>query len=223
KRGKYRGISVGNYVDTATGQPRERTEITVQRDGTVDVVIGTVSNGQGHETSFAQLICEWFSVPIEKVRIITHDTDIVKIGGGTHSGRGMRLASYIMKVASDEIIDKAKRLAAHILETKPDDIAFGNGKFWAKGTARQIGLPALAAAAFERNDLPDDLRGPLTATCDKVVKEAAFPYGAHVCEVEVDPQLGVVEIVNYTAIDDVGRAVNPLIIHGQTHGGIAQG
>jgi carbon-monoxide dehydrogenase large subunit len=223
KRGKYRGIGVGNYVDTATGQPRERTEITVQRDGTVDVVIGTVSNGQGHETSFAQLICEWFSVPIENVRIITHDTDIVKIGGGTHSGRGMRLASYIMKVASDEIIDKAKRLAAHILETKPDDIAFGNGKFWAKGTARQISLPALAAAAVERNDLPDDLRGPLTATCDKVVKEAAFPYGAHVCEVEVDPQLGTVEIVNYTAIDDVGRAVNPLIIHGQTHGGIAQG
>ncbi len=223
KRGKYRGIAVANYVDTATGQPRERTEITIQRDGWIDVVIGTVSNGQGHETSFAQLINEWFAVPLDKVRIITHDTDIVKVGGGTHSGRGMRLASYIMKIASDEIIDKAKRLAGHLLEAAPGDIAFGGGKFWVKGTDRAVGLFALAAAAVERNDLPDDLRGPLAATCDKVVKEAAFPYGAHVCEVEVDPVMGTVEIVRYTTVDDVGRAVNPLIIHGQTHGGIAQG
>jgi len=223
RRGKYRGISVGNYVDTATGQPRERTDITVQRDGMIDVVIGTVSNGQGHETSFAQLINEWFDVPIENVRIITHDTDIVKVGGGAHSGRGMRLASYIMKIASDEIIDKGKRIAAHLLNGTPDDIAFGGGKFWVKGSDRKIGLFQVAAAAIERNDLPDELRGPLAATCDKVVKEAAFPYGAHVCEVEIDPVLGNVEIVRYTAVDDVGRAVNPLIIHGQTHGGIVQG
>ena len=223
KRGRYRGIAVANYVDTATGQPRERTDITVQRDGWIDVVIGTVSNGQGHETSFAQLINEWFGVPIEKVRLITHDTDIVKVGGGTHSGRGMRLASYVMKIASDEIIAKCRRLAGHLLDASPDDIAFGGAKLWVKGTSRTIGLFALAAAAVERNDLPDDLRGPLTATCDRVVKQAAFPYGAHVCEVEVDPMLGHVEIVRYTAVDDVGRAVNPLIIHGQTHGGIAQG
>jgi carbon-monoxide dehydrogenase large subunit len=223
RRSKYRGIAVGNYVDTATGQPRERTEITIQRDGWIDVVIGTVSNGQGHETSFAQLINEWFAAPIDKVRLITHDTDIVKIGGGTHSGRGMRLASYIMKIASDEIIEKARRLAGQLLEAATDDIAFGNGKFWIKGTDRTIGLFDLAAASIERNDLPDDLRGPLTATCDKVVKQAAFPYGAHVCEVEVDPLMGKVEIIRYTAVDDVGRAVNPMIVHGQTHGGIAQG
>jgi aerobic carbon-monoxide dehydrogenase large subunit len=223
KRGRYRGIAVANYVDTATGQPRERTDITVQRDGWIDVVIGMVSNGQGHETSFAQLINEWFGVPIEKVRLITHDTDIVKFGGGTHSGRGMRLASYIMKVASDEIIARCRRLAAHLLDASPDDIAFGGAKFWVKGTSRAIGLFALAAAAVERNDLPDDLRGPLTATCDKVVKEAGFAYGAHVCEVEIDPMLGHVEIVRYTAVDDVGRAVNPLIVHGQSRGGIVQG
>jgi carbon-monoxide dehydrogenase large subunit len=214
---------VANYVDTATGVPRERTDITVQCDGWIDVVIGTVSNGQGHETSFAQLINEWFGVPIEKVRLITHDTDIVKVGGGAHSGRGMRLASYVMKIASDEIIARCKRLAGHLLDASPDDIAFGSAKFWVKGTSRAIGLFALAAAAVERNDLPDDLRGRLTATCDSVIRQAAFPYGAHVCEVEVDPMLGHVEIMRYTAVDDVGRAVNPLIIHGQTHGGIAQG
>lgn len=223
KRGKYRGISIGNYVDTATGQPRERTDITIRPDGWIDVVIGIVSNGQGHETTFAQLITEWFGVPIEKVRIITHDTDIVKVGGGTHSGRGMRLASLVMKVASDEIIAKAKNLAALLLNTTPDDIAIGGGKLWAKGTDRNIGLFALAKAAQERTDLPDDLRGPLAATCDKVVKEAAFPYGAHVCELEIDPQLGNVEVVRYTTVDDAGRAVNPMVVHGQTHGGIAQG
>lgn len=223
KRGKYRGISIGNYVDTATGQPRERTDITIRPDGWIDVVIGIVSNGQGHETTFAQLITEWFGVPIEKVRIITHDTDIVKVGGGTHSGRGMRLASLVMKVASDEIIAKAKNLAALLLNTTPDDIAIGGGKLWAKGTDRNIGLFALAKAAQERTDLPDDLRGPLSATCDKVVKEAAFPYGAHVCELEIDPQLGNVEVVRYTTVDDAGRAVNPMVVHGQTHGGIAQG
>jgi carbon-monoxide dehydrogenase large subunit len=223
QRGIYRGIGVANYVDTATGNPRERTDITIQRDGTVDVVIGTVSNGQGHETSFAQLINEWFNVPIDRVNLITHDTDIVKIGGGTHSGRGMRLASMVMKIASDEIIVKGKRLAAHLLEAKPDDIDFTDGIFRVNGTDRAIGLFEVAAAAFERNDLPDDLRGPLTATCDKIVKEAAFPYGAHVCEVEIDPELGTLEIVRYTTVDDVGRAINPLIIHGQTHGGIVQG
>jgi carbon-monoxide dehydrogenase large subunit len=223
QRGKYRGIGVANYVDTATGNPRERTDITIQRDGTVDVVIGTVSNGQGHETSFAQLINEWFNVPIDRVNLITHDTDIVKVGGGTHSGRGMRLASMVMKIASDEIIGKGKRLAAHLLNASPDTIEFADGNFTVKDTERTLGLFEIAAAALERNDLPDDLRGPLTATCDKIVKEAAFPYGAHVCEVEIDPQLGTLEVVRYTTVDDVGRAINPLIIHGQTHGGIVQG
>ena len=223
KRGKYLGISVGNYVDTATGIPRERTEITIRPDGWVDVVIGTVSNGQGHETTFAQLIAEWFGVSADCVNLITHDTDIVKFGGGTHSGRGMRLASLVMKVASDEIIAKAKNIAAFMFNTTPDDIAIGGGKLWAKGTDHSIDLFALATAALERPDLPAELRGPLSAICDKVVKEAAFPYGSHVCELEVDPKLGQVEIVRYTTVDDAGRAVNPMIIHGQTHGGIVQG
>ncbi len=223
RRGKYRGISVANYLDTATGIPRERTDITVRPDGLIDVVIGTVSNGQGHETSFTQLVSDWFAVPIDNVRLIQGDTDIVKVGGGTHSGRGMRLASTIMKIASDEIVEKGRKIAGHLLEAEPADIEFEAGRFKIRGTDRALGLFDVARAAIERNDLPDDLRGPLAATCDKTVDEVGYAYGAHVCEVEVDPLSGVVEIARYISVDDVGHAINPLIVHGQAHGGIVQG
>ena len=108
KLGKYRGIGIANYVDTATGIPRERAELTVHPDGCIDVIIGTVSNGQGHETSFAQLLNEWLGVPIDKVRLLTGDTDIVKVGGGTHSGRGMRLGSIVLWHRSNGIIEKGQ-------------------------------------------------------------------------------------------------------------------
>ncbi|HUI96906.1 MAG TPA: xanthine dehydrogenase family protein molybdopterin-binding subunit [Xanthobacteraceae bacterium] len=224
KRGKLRGIGVANYVDTATGVPRERAEVTVQPDGFVDVVLGTVSNGQGHETSFAQLVTEWLGVPIERVRLITGDTDIVKVGGGTHSGRGMRLASITIHKASGEIVARGIRIARHLLEADAAaQIVFRDGRFVLEGTNRSVGLFEAAAAAHERDDLPDDLRGALAAVCDETVKDASFPYGCHVCEVEIDPDTGTLEIVRHVAVDDVGRAVNPMIIHGQTHGGIVQG
>jgi carbon-monoxide dehydrogenase large subunit len=222
-RGKHRGIAVANYLDTATGVARERTEMTVHPDGWIDVVIGTTSQGQGHETSFAQLVNEWYDVPIEKVRVITHDTDIVKFGGGAHSGRGMRLASQIMWKATNEIIAKGKQVAALLLQSKPDAIDFKGGRFTVRGTDQSIDQFEVADAMLRRSDLPDELRGQLAATCDEVVPEASFPFGSHVCEVEIDPDLGTLEIIKYSAVDDVGRAVNPLIIHGQTHGGIVQG
>ena len=192
-------------------------------DGTIDVVIGTSSQGQGHETSFAQLVTEWYDVPIDKVRIITHDTDIVKFGGGAHSGRGMRLASLIMWKATQEILARGKRVAALLLQAKPETMDFSGGRFTVTGTDQAISLFEVAAAMRERTDLPEDLRGPLAATCDEVVPDASFPFGSHVCEVEIDPETGTVEIVKYCAVDDVGRAVNPMIIDGQTHGGIVQG
>ncbi len=222
-RGKHRGIAVANYLDTATGVARERTEMTVHPDGWIDVVIGTTSQGQGHETTFAQLVNEWYDVPIENVRIITHDTDIVKFGGGAHSGRGMRLASQIMWKATNEIIARGKRVAALLLQAKPETIAFTGGRFVVGGSDQAIDLFEVSAAMLRRTDLPEDLRGPLAATVDEVVPEASFPFGSHVCEVEIDPDLGTLEIVKYSAVDDVGRAVNPLIIDGQTHGGIVQG
>jgi aerobic carbon-monoxide dehydrogenase large subunit len=223
REGRYRGIGIANYVDTATGIPRERAELTVHPDGNVDVVIGTVSNGQGHETSFAQLLNEWLGVPIEKVRLITGDTDIVKVGGGTHSGRGMRLGSIVIWKSSNAIIEKGKRVAALLLQARPEAIDFHGGRFTAKSGGGSMTLAEVAAAMGARTDLPPELRGALSGECDETVNDASFPYGCHVCEVEIEPESGSWRIVQHTAVDDVGRAVNPLIIHGQTHGGIAQG
>ena len=222
-RGKYRGIGVSNYVDTATGTPRERAEVTVLPEGLVEVVVGTVSNGQGHETSFAQLIGEWLGVPLDSVQLVTGDTDRVTVGGGAHSGRALRLASIVMRNASRHIIAKGTQIASHLLEAAAADLEFADGRFRVKGTDRSASIFEVAAAALRRNDLPDELRGPLAAESDETVNLASFPYGCHVCEVEVDPDTGVVEIVRYTAVDDVGRAVNPLIVHGQVHGGITHG
>jgi aerobic carbon-monoxide dehydrogenase large subunit len=222
-RGLYRGIGIANYVDTATGVPRERTEMTVRPEGVVEVVIGTVSSGQGHETSFAQLVGEWLGVPIESVSLVTGDTARVSVGGGSHSGRALRLGSIVMLNASNEIIAKGLRIASHVLEAGLEDLEFTAGRFTVKGTDRSIGIFEVAAAAMQRNDLPDDLSGELGAIGDETVLLAAFPYGCHVCEVEVDPETGVVRIVRYSAVDDVGRAVNPMIVHGQVQGGITHG
>ena len=222
KRRKYRGIGVGTYVDISTGVPREKAQLTVLPDGVVELVIGVVSQGQGHETSFAQLVTEWLGVPIESVRVIAGDTDRVTVGGGAHSGRGMRLGSIVIKKSSDRLIEKGLRIAEHLLETAAVDIEFSRGRFAVKGTNHAVGLFEAARAA-ERADLPENLRGPFTAACDETVVEASYPYGAHVCEVEVDPDTGKVALINYAAVDDVGRAINPLIVHGQIHGGIAQG
>ena len=222
-RGKCRGIGVANYVDTASGVPRERAEMTVHPDGSVDVIIGTVSTGQGHETSFAQLVTEWLGVPFDKVRILTGDTEFVKFGGGTHSGRGLRLASIVIWGASQQIIEKGKRIAALMLECEPTAVEFRDGAFVRPGGSRVMSLAEVARAASELSELPEESAGPLAAICDETVTTAQFPYGCQVVEVEIDPELGTLEIVRYSAVDDVGRAVNPGIIHGQVHGGIAQG
>jgi carbon-monoxide dehydrogenase large subunit len=223
RNGKLRGIGLANYIESTSGSPHEYAKVDVQPEGRIDVIVGTLSSGQGHETSFAQCVGEWLGVPIESVRLIQGDTDIVPIGGGSHSGRSMRMAGVVMGKASDLVIAKGKRIAAHILETELADITFADGRFAVKGTDYSIGLFEVARAARERNDLPDNLRGPLAADCEDTIRIAAFPFGSHVCEVEIDPDTGLTEIVRYTAIDDVGRAINPLILHGQTHGAIVQG
>jgi aerobic carbon-monoxide dehydrogenase large subunit len=225
QRGKYRGIGVANYVEITSGMPRERAEVTVLPTRSVEVVIGTLSSGQGHETSFAQLITEWFKVPIEQVRIITGDTDIVQAGGGSHSGRSMRLAGIVIGKASEALLGKAKRIAAHLLKLDaPTCVRFENGRFSAPSISATFDIFEIAAAAADPgNELPDDLRGPLAAVSDETVQDAGYPFGSHVCEVEVDADTGTVELIDYIAVDDVGQAINPLILHGQAHGGIAQG
>lgn len=223
-RGRYRGIGIANYVEITSGIPRERAEVTVLPEGVIEVVIGTVSSGQGHETSFAQLITEWFSIPISQVRIITGDTDVVSFGGGSHSGRSMRLAGIVIGQASKELITRAKRIAAHIMKLNSSEtIEFADGKFTIPPSATSLGLFEIAEAANNLMTLPDELRGPLVAIADETVRVGGYPFGSHVCEVEVDADTGVVELIDYVAVDDVGRAINPLILHGQAHGGIAQG
>jgi len=220
-RGLLRGIGVGNYNEVATGFPRERAAITIQPEGRVDVAIGTLASGQGHETSFAQLLAEWLGVAVDQVHLIQGDTDAAPVGGGSHSGRSMRMGGPAMAVASDRIVEKGRRIAARLLEAAEGDIEFARRRFRVKGTDRSVDLFEVAAAP--RNDWPEELRGPLAAMHEVAMPEPSFPYGSHVCEVEIDPETGVVEIVRYTAVDDVGRAINPRIVHGQTHGGIAQG
>jgi aerobic carbon-monoxide dehydrogenase large subunit len=223
RRGRLRGIGLANYVETTGGYPRERADITVHAEGRVDVVVGTLSSGQSHETTFAQCVAEWLGVPFERVNVIEGDTDIVVEGGGSHSARSMRMAGIVMGKASDAVIEKAKRIAANMLETAEEDIGFAGGRFTVKGTDRAVGLFDIAAAAMDGGALPDELKGPLAATCDEVIRQLGFPYGAHVCEVEIDRDTGAVAIARYTTVDDVGRAINPLVLHGQTHGGAAQG
>jgi aerobic carbon-monoxide dehydrogenase large subunit len=169
------------------------------------------------------LVHEWLGVPLDSVRLITGDTDIVKVGGGTHSGRSMRMGSVVIWKSAKEIVAKGTRIAARLLECDPSVIEFADGCYIARGTAQSVTLFEAAAAAERLADLPDDLRGPLSAFCDESFNEASFPYGCHVCEVEIDPALGTLQIVKYSAVDDVGKAVNPMIVHGQVHGGIVQG
>jgi carbon-monoxide dehydrogenase large subunit len=223
RRKRLRGIGLCCYLETTGGYPRERADITVHPHGRVDVVVGTLSSGQSHETTFAQCVAQWLGVPFDDVYIFENDTDIVKEGGGSHSARSMRFAGIVMGKASDAIIEKGKKIAAHMLETAEDDVVFAGGRYIVQGTDRSVGIFEAAAAAAIGKGLPEDLRGALAATCDETILQLGFPYGAHVCEVEIDRETGAVELVRYTAVDDVGRAINPLIVEGQTHGGAAQG
>ena len=222
RRGRRRGIGIANYIELNTGFPRERAHVTVRPEGRIDVVIGTLSAGQGHETSFAQLLVEWLGVDLSQVRLLTGDTDLTPVAAGSHSGRSMRLAAVVMAKASDQIVEQGTRLAAWMLEAADVDVEFSTRRFRVKGTDRSVDLFDVARAAL-RDDAPPELRGPLDGTSDETMPVPSYPYGCAVCEVEVDPETGVVEIVRYTSVDDVGRAVNPTILHGQTHGGIAQG
>jgi carbon-monoxide dehydrogenase large subunit len=223
RRGQLRGFGIANYIEGAGGAPRERAEVTIGAQGRVELVLGTMNSGQGHETSFAQLLTEWLGVPFASIDFVAHDTDRVSAGGGSHSGRSMRIASLAIGEASDAIIEKGKKIAAHLLEVSTLDIDFTKGVFTIKGTDRHIGIFDVAKAAAERNDLPDELRGKLDGIGDHTVSVGAFPSGTHICEVEVDPDTGMVKIVKWSGVDDVGLAVNPLILHGQTHGAAACG
>ncbi len=211
RRGKLRGLGLANYIEATGGAPKEWTRVTVQPEGRIQVAIGTQSSGQSHQTSYAQLVNEWLGIPLDQIDIHEGDTDVLATGGGSQSGRSMRFASIIVKRASEEIIEKGRKIASKALEAAEADIEFTAGRFTVKGTDRSMTLYQAAA------------REPLAASADETILHGSFPYGSHVCEVEVDPDTGTYVIDRYFALDDVGKAVSPKIVDGQTHGGIAQG
>jgi carbon-monoxide dehydrogenase large subunit len=221
RRGKILGVGFANYVESSIGAPNERADILVKAEG-IEIVIGTQPAGQGHETSFAQVAADLLGVPFESVTITLGDTDVVSAGGGTHSGRSMRHASTVLALASVDLIEKGRALAAHALGVAPDAVQFEDGVFRAGERNLTYTWFDLARIADDPN-LPEALRGGLKVRRDNEMHTPVFPNGACVCEIEIDPDTGGLDIKRYTTIDDVGRCINPLIVHGQTHGGIAQG
>jgi carbon-monoxide dehydrogenase large subunit len=222
RRGRRLGLGIANYVESSIGAPRERAEVTVRPERRIDVVIGTQPSGQGHETSFAQVMADLLHVQVEAVNIILGDTDVVSLGGGSHSGRSMRHAATVFAKAATDLVEKGRRIAGFLLDVPGEDVRFEDGRFVAPRTNRSFDLFELARES-QRADLPDVLQGGLAVVSDNEMHDPVFPNGCAVCEVEVDPETGAVEITRYAAVDDVGRCINPLIVHGQTHGGIAQG
>ena len=223
KRGRLLGIGVANYVETPVGMPHERVAVNVSAAGSVDLVVGTQSSGQGHETSFRQVMADQLGVQPDAINFVSGDSATLASGGGTHSDRSMRLAGSLMVETSRTVIDKARRIAAAMLDVTAGDISFADGLFMTPNSNRRLSLFDIARAIDDLPLLPDDLRGPLRAEATFTGRIPAYPTGAAVCEAEVDPETGTIEIRRYTSIDDGGQPINPLILHGQVHGGVAQG
>ena len=221
-RRRLLGRGVATYVESSIGSPRERAEIAVTPAGRVRVVIGTQPSGQGHETSFAQVVSTLLHVPVEAVDIVLGDTDVVSVGGGSHSGRSMRHAATVFSIAAEKLIEGGKRIAGFLLEADPTRVEFDRGRFHSSEPGKSFDFLELAREA-ETGLLPKELKSALVVAADNEMHDPVFPNGCAICECEVDPETGAVAITRYATVDDVGRCVNPMIVHGQTHGGAAQG
>ncbi len=224
-QGKLRGIGLANYIESPVGAPRERVEMTVRPDGSIEVIVGTQSTGQGHETTFAQVVGEHLGVPPTSVRLRTGDTKFVSVGGGSHSDRSMRLGGTLLVQASQEIVARGRRVAASLLDVSPDRLVYADGAYAdaPQPGARRISLFDVAREMHERGAPDDRALRTLGAIAEFNGRIAAHPTGAAVCELEVDPETGDVALLDYTSVDDVGQPINPLIVEGQVHGGLAQG
>jgi len=223
RRGKLRGIGVSNTVAATNFGLIEHAELRFDPTGTLTLAMGTHDHGQGHATSFRQIIFDKLGIPPERVRFKFGDTDQVAIGTGTFGSRTMVAGGTALLLAADKIIAKGKKLAAHLLEADEHDLAFAHGRFVVAGTDRTIELTEVAQESFAPKRLPPGVEPGLFETGTFAGGERTFPNGCHVCEVEIDAETGAVEIVRYTAVEDVGHMINPLLVAGQLHGGIAQG
>ncbi len=220
--GYLRGRALASYIE-AGGRFNERMELRFDPTGSVCILAGTHSHGQGHATTFAQLVAQWLGVPFEQIQFRQGDTDQVAFGRGTYAARSSMAASGALRKAADAIIDKARPMAAHLLEAAPDELQFEAGAFRVVGTDRRIALTEVARACFRPRDVPVELAQGLEASAMYSSDGQNHPNGCHACEVQVDPETGVVRLVRYTAVDDLGRVINPMICEGQVHGGVAQG
>lgn len=217
-RGKLRGLGLSFYIESILGDQTEHTRIEFAADGYVNLYVGTQSNGQGHETVFAQILHERTGIPFDKVRFIQGDSDLIATGGGTGGSRSVTMQGNSINTTADEMISRLRPLAEEELEAAAADIMFEDGAFSIAGTDRSITLMDLAARA--RTMSRDDLLGHAGT---KTVPDRSFPNGAHFAELEIDPETGVTQCVKYTVVDDLGVLMNPMLAEGQVHGGVAQG
>jgi len=219
--GKLRGRALIYYLEDS-GVFNERMELRFDPSGMLTIVAGTHSHGQGHATTYAQLAAEWLGLPFENIRLVQGDTDAVPFGRGTYASRSAMLGGSALKAAADTLIAKAKDMAAHLMEVAPQDLAFEAGKFTVSGTDKSMPLTEVARA-FYRPVGPTTRFGAGLDASGSSNAPPTFPNGCHVCEAEVDPETGAVEIDRYAVVDDVGRVINPMICHGQIEGALAQG
>ena len=236
-RGKLRGIGISTYLEACGIAPSavvgslgaraglyEVANIRVHPTGSVTVFTGSHSHGQGHETTFAQLVVDQLGVPLDQVEVVHGDTAKIPFGMGTYGSRSLAVGGTAMVKAMDKIIAKGKKIAAHLLEASVEDIEFANNTFTVAGTDKSKTLTDISLAAYVPHNYPiEELEPGLDETAFYDPKNFTFPGGCHIAEVEIDPYTGMVAVVNFTAVDDVGRVVNPMIVEGQVQGGIAQG
>jgi carbon-monoxide dehydrogenase large subunit len=237
KNGLLRGLGLACFVESSGVAPSgfagklgarvgfyESAALSMEPDGSVRARFGTHNHGQGHETTFAQIVSAQLGVPIEKIEVIEGDTDIVPYGTGTFGSRSIAVGGSALTVATRKIIDKGRAIAAHLLEAAEGDITFDAGKFSVAGTNHSVTLAEVARAAYVPHNFPlESVEPGLHADASYDPKSFAFSNGVHVCEAEVDPETGLVRLDRYVAVDDVGTVINPLLASGQVHGGVAQG
>ena len=236
-KGKLRGIGISTYLEACGIAPSkvvgslgaraglyEVANIRVHPTGSVSVFTGTHSHGQGHETTLAQLVVDQLGVSLANVDVVHGDTAKIPFGMGTYGSRSLAVGGSAMVKAMDKIIAKGKKIAAHLLEADVHDIEFKDGKFTVAGTDREKTFGEIALTAYVPHNYPiEELEPGLDETAFYDPKNFTFPGGCHICEVEIEPETGVTRVVNFVAVDDVGRVVNPMIVEGQVQGGIAQG
>ncbi|TPI23412.1 xanthine dehydrogenase family protein molybdopterin-binding subunit [Mesorhizobium sp. B4-1-1] len=236
KQGKLRGIGMSCYIEACGLAPSsavgslgagvglwESAEVRVNAVGTIEVLTGSHSHGQGHETTFAQLVTERFGVPIDSVSIVHGDTDKVQMGMGTYGSRSGAVGMSAIVKALEKVEAKAKKIAAHLLEADEGDIVIENGEVKVAGTDKSLPWFQVALASYTAHNLPAGMEPGLKETAFYDPSNFTFPAGCYICEVEIDPETGVTEIIQFVAADDFGNIINPMIVEGQVHGGIAQG